>query len=55
MSLYPPALEENSRTTDSLTEAAFRWRLNGDRMAADKLADGIRIFRMLMALLEPLL
>jgi len=53
------ALEEDGLTQESLTEAAFRWRLNEDRMASDKLAEGIRNFaadaRKLEALLQPLL
>jgi transaldolase len=27
-----------------LDESGFRWRLNADAMASDKLAEGIRVF-----------
>jgi transaldolase len=39
---------ENANSLDapkqSLTESAFRWMLNEDQMATEKLSDGIRSF-----------
>lgn len=37
------ALENNSKNSP-LTEAEFRWELNEDQMATDKLSEGIRKF-----------
>lgn len=38
-----------------LTEAGFRWQLNGNAMATDKLAEGIRLFAADLVKLERLL
>lgn len=39
----------------SLDESAFRWELNEDQMATDKLSDGIRKFAVDSRKLETLL
>ncbi|MBV1787567.1 transaldolase [Marinobacterium sp. D7] len=49
---------ENSGSTDSkeaLAESSFRWALNGDAMATEKLAEGIRNFAKDQETLERLL
>ena len=38
-----------------LNEAAFRWQLNADAMATEKLAEGIRLFARDQEKLEKLL
>jgi transaldolase len=35
---------EGGEPASRLEESAFRWRLNEDAMATDKLAEGIRVF-----------
>lgn len=51
--------EEAAKNSDlqkiSLKEAEFRWLLNEDQMATDKLSDGIRKFAVDMRKLEKLL
>lgn len=42
-------------TKEDLNEAAFRWQLNEDEMATDKLAEGIRRFTSDTEKLEALL
>lgn len=53
------ALSKDTKTTeakwDTLTEAQFRWHLNEDAMATEKLAEGIRNFTKDLVSLEKLL
>lgn len=51
--LTPPTARE--ATPEPLTEAEFRWALNEDEMASDKLAEGIRKFMADQRKLEELL
>lgn len=51
--LTPPTARE--ATPEPLTEAEFRWALNEDEMASDKLAEGIRKFMADQCKLEELL
>ncbi|MBL4796496.1 MAG: transaldolase [Oleispira sp.] len=51
--LFPA--ENTSPTPEPLTEAKFRWNMNNDPMAHDKLADGIRRFAADQVTLETLL
>ena len=37
-------LKEANKKLDSIDEATFRWALNENRMATEKLSDGIRVF-----------
>lgn len=50
-SLSASACTPRSRLAE-LTEAAFRWQLNEDAMATEKLAEGIRLFSADLRLLE---
>lgn len=43
---------KQSEPSDSLTEAAFRWEMNEDAMATEKLAEGIRNFAIDQGKLE---
>jgi transaldolase len=45
---------QKSKKFDKLEEKTFRWMLNEDEMAADKLADGIRKFAIDSKKLEEL-
>lgn len=51
--LFPA--ESTSPAPEPLTEAQFRWQMNNDLMAHDKLADGIRRFTADQVTLEKLL
>ena len=42
--LSPESARASAATRESLDEARFRWLLNDDTMATEKLADGIRRF-----------
>ena len=51
-------MAEQPATTDTITvldEVAFRWAMNQDAMATEKLAEGIRNFAVDQAKLEALL
>ncbi len=53
--LTPELAQKSDLQKISLDEAAFRWHLNEDQMATDKLSDGIRKFAVDMRKLEKLL
>lgn len=53
--LDPKLAKETSLEKVSLDEASFRWLLNEDQMATDKLSDGIRKFAVDGQKLEKLL
>lgn len=42
--LDPKVAAQSDLEKISLTEAMFRWQMNEDQMATDKLSDGIRKF-----------
>jgi transaldolase len=42
--LTPEKARESTTTKVNLSESAFRWMLNEDQMATEKLSDGIRSF-----------
>lgn len=48
-------LPKNTQAPTALSEAAFRWQLNADAMATEKLAEGIRLFAADIEKLEALL
>lgn len=48
-------LSKNTQPPTALSEAAFRWQLNADAMATEKLAEGIRLFAADIEKLEALL
>ncbi len=41
-----------THTRPALTEAAFRWEMNEDAMATEKLSEGIRLFAADLRTLE---
>ncbi|MDO8330458.1 MAG: transaldolase [Fluviicoccus sp.] len=47
-----PATPDSSAKLPELTEAAFRWQMNEDAMATEKLAEGIRLFSADLRTLE---
>ena len=53
--LTPEAAKATETQKISLDEAAFRWHLNENQMATDKLSDGIRKFAVDVCKLEKLL
>lgn len=53
--LEPTAAKNTDLEKITLTEASFRWKMNEDEMATDKLADGIRKFAVDARKLEKLL
>lgn len=48
-------LSKNTQPPTALSEAVFRWQLNADAMATEKLAEGIRLFAADIEKLEALL
>ena len=50
--LDPEAAKNESAERLDYNEAAFRWHLNEDQMATEKLSDGIRVFAQDMVKLE---
>ena len=46
---------ERKAKTTPMTEAQFRWELNQDAMAVEKLAEGIRLFAVDQGKLETML
>ncbi len=48
-------LQKNTQPAIALSEAVFRWQLNADAMATEKLAEGIRLFAADIEKLEALL
>lgn len=53
--LAPELAKKSDLQKISLNEAEFRWLLNEDQMATDKLSDGIRKFAVDVRKLEKLL
>lgn len=49
------SLPKNTEPASALSEAVFRWQLNADAMATEKLAEGIRLFAADIEKLETLL